>query len=445
MNNNRKFKLEQQTKRRYYLLRLEQGIKAAIRDRRVQYVLLGYIALALFLWFARVPVFGFNANEPLTELKRAGFESLFPIISIAGFVGLIMMFGMPFGSKAIHEDLQRIGFVNSAGETPLLVAEYADKENQQVTVMEFVTNGIPLTEWERQRAKIEAALNVHAVKIKEGENKRRIRLYAVTAGSGLPQRLHWDDRYLSEDSFVIVMGESLLGAVEVNLSQIPHILLGGSTGSGKSVLLKLLLMQCIKKGAEVHIADFKGGVDFSTVWHDRCEIIINEKKLLDTLSTLVDELERRKVLLKQADCPNIDAYNRETGARLPRMIFACDEVAEVLDKTGLDKQSKELVAQIENKLSTIARQGRAFGIHLILATQRPDATILSGQIRNNIDCRVCGRADNVLSQIILDSTAASEQIPKDAQGRFIMHDGTVFQGYWFDEDTAFDDRGWRDG
>jgi len=200
-------------------------------------------------------------------------------------------------------------------------------------------------------------------------------------------------------------------------------------------------MQCIKKGANVFIADFKGGVDLLYVWHGRCEIITSETELLNTLTTLVDELEYRKRLLKSADCPNINEYNKKTGAALRRMIFACDEVAEVLDKTGLDKQGKERVAQIENKLSTIARQGRAFGIHLILATQRPDANILAGQIRNNLDCRVCGRADNVLSQIILDSTAASEQIPKDAQGRFITHDGTVFQGYLFDEQTAFAKQG----
>ena len=104
-----------------------------------------------------------------------------------------------------------------------------------------------------------------------------------------------------------------------------------------------------------------------------------------------------------------------------------------LDKTGADSQRKKLLAQIENKLCTIARQGRAFGIHLILATQRPDATIIPGQIRNNMDFRVCGRADNVLSQIILDNTSAAEQIPKDAWGRFITADGTVFQGYLFDE------------
>lgn len=95
---------------------------------------------------------------------------------------------------------------------------------------------------------------------------------------------------------------------------------------------------------------------------------------------------------------------------------------------------KELLAQIENRLSTIARLGRAFGIHLILATQRPDANIIPGQIKNNMDFRVCGRADSVLSQIILDNTSAAEQIPKDARGRFITGDGTVFQGYLFDEE-----------
>ena len=99
------------------------------------------------------------------------------------------------------------------------------------------------------------------------------------------------------------------------------------------------------------------------------------------------------------------------------------------------KEQKETVSKIESRLSVIARQGRAFGIHLILATQRPDANILSGQIKNNVNCRICGRADTVLSQIILDNTSAAEQIPKDARGRFLLHDGTVFQAYWFDENT----------
>ena len=140
----------------------------------------------------------------------------------------------------------------------------------------------------------------------------------------------------------------------------------------------------------------------------------DEETLLELLATLVNELERRKKLFAEQGYPNIAAYNKGTGEHLKRLIFGCDEVAEVLDKTGMDK-------------------GRAFGIHLILATQRPDAQLIPGQIRNNLDCRICGRAERVLSELVLDSPAAAEQIPKDARGRFLLHDGTVFQAYWFNE------------
>ena len=258
-------------------------------------------------------------------------------------------------------------------------------------------------------------------------------LDTVSAGDDLPEVLKWKDSYLSPKSFVLVLGESYTGPVTVNLAHIPHILLGGSTGSGKSVLLKLLLMQALRKGAEVYIADFKGGVDFPKVWHEKCRMCFAEEDLCNILDRLVEELERRKSALKALGCPNIDAYNEIAERPLQRLIFACDEVAEMLDKTGRSKEDKELLAQIENRLSTIARLGRAFGIHLILATQRPDANIIPGQIKNNMDFRVCGRADSVLSQIILDNTSAAEQIPKDARGRFITGDGIVFQGYLFDE------------
>lgn len=281
---------------------------------------------------------------------------------------------------------------------------------------------------------IEAALDVSIVKIIYGKSKSRVLVYAVPAQTRLPELLRWSDAYLSPDSFVLTLGESFTGPVTVNLVHIPHILLGGSTGSGKSVLLKLLLMQSLRKGAEVYIADFKGGVDFPKVWRQRCHMAFTEQDLLYILGQLVAVLEYRKGRLAETGCPDLDAYNEATGDNLPRLVFACDKVAEVLDKTGRSKEDKELLAQIENRLSTIARLGRAFGIHLILATQRPDANIIPGQIKNNMDFRVCGRADSVLSQIILDNTSAAEQIPKDARGRFITGDGTVFQGYLFDEE-----------
>ena len=84
----------------------------------------------------------------------------------------------------------------------------------------------------------------------------------------------------------------------------------------------------------------------------------------------------------------------------------------------MDRPHKEEAATIVNNLSTIARQGRALGIHLIVSTQ-PDAMVVPGQVKNNLDGRICGKADNVFSQIILDKTDAADSIPKDSQGLFL--------------------------
>ena len=379
--------------------------------------------------------------ELISPILKAAMEHVVTAYLFVGGLALLTLLLYPFGRRAAKDQLQCIGLVNHAGVAPDLLRKRRDRDNPRVTIWEFRNNSIPLQEWEKRQAAIETALGLTIVKLAYAKGKSRVLVYAVPAGEDLPEVLKWHDRYLSSDSFVLVLGESYTGSVTVNLAHIPHILLGGSTGSGKSILLKLLLMQALRKGAEVYIADFKGGVDFPKVWHEKCRMCFTEEDLCDTLDRLVEELERRKSALKALGCPNIDAYNEIAERPLQRLIYACDEVAEVLDKTGADSERKKLLAQIENRLSTIARQGRAFGIHLILATQRPDATIIPGQIRNNMDFRVCGRADSVLSQIILDNTGAAEQIPKDAQGRFITGDGTVFQGYLFDENAMFEDEG----
>ena len=106
----------------------------------------------------------------------------------------------------------------------------------------------------------------------------------------------------------------------------------------------------------------------------------------------------------------------------------------MLDKTGLNKNEKELVSKIESKLSTIARQGRAFGIHLIFATQRPDADVVKGQIKNNIGYRVCGRADKTLSQIILDTPEGANMISPNEQGMFFTNTDVLFKAYYIDDD-----------
>ncbi len=416
-----------------YVLYLLNGTKSVLGSRKKKIFISVYLILFFLFYINR---FLFFDRAPLPLLVNVyDFCILFLVVLSWGVILLVILFfmGMPNKAKSISNNLQRMGLVNSAGEAPVLISRKQSKKNTKIMILEFISHGIPLSEWQDNHTKIESALNIGIDHFDEGNDRRKILVYAVDGKYRLPNKISWDKKMLIDDSFTLVLGESLVEPITVNLAKIPHILIGGSTGSGKSVLLKLLLMQCIIKGAEVYIADFKGGVDFSGIWHTTCEIFTDEEKLCFKLDRIVDELNSRKVLFRSHGCANIDVFNEMAEQKLKRIIFGCDEIAEVLDKTGLTKEKKNAVLEIENKLSVIARQGRAFGIHLILATQRPDANIISGQIKNNIDFRVCGRADNILSQIILDKADANDKIPKCSQGRFLSNNDVLFQGYCFND------------
>ena len=393
-----------------------------------------YFLGAFLIWHTQADIAASTEKiDYISPIAEFAANNIFVTYLLGAGILVTILILTPIGKRSVQDQLKSIGLINHSEAVPELKSKRKDKENLRITIWEFTSQGIPLKVWKDKQAAIETALDITIVKMKNGSGKSRVLIYAVPAVRDLPDMIRWKDKFLSRESFILNLGESFTGPVTVDLSRVPHILLGGATGSGKSVLLKLLLMQATKKGAKVCIADFKGGVDFPPVWHKECRMCFEEQSTLELLTELVEELERRKQLLKAAGLPNIDHYNAATGDNLQRYIFACDELAEMLDKTGLTKEQKEIVNKIDGLLSTIARQGRAFGIHLILATQRPDSTILNGQIKNNINCRICGRADNVLSMIILDNTDAADLIPEDSQGRFLLKGGSMFQAYWFDD------------
>ena len=397
-------------------------------------ILVLYILGAVLIWNTQANIAASTEKiEYISPIAAFAARNIFVTYLIIAGIAVTILILTPIGKRSVQDQLKSIGLVNHSEAVPELKGKHKDRNNPRISIWEFTSQGIPLKVWKDKKEAIETVLDITIVKMKNGSGKSRVFIHAVPAVSDLPDMIKWKDKFLYQQSFILNLGESFTGPVTVDLARVPHVLLGGATGSGKSVLLKLLLMQANKKGANVCITDFKGGVDFPPVWHKECRMCFEEQSTLELLTELTEELERRKQLLKASGLPNIDHHNAATGDDLKRYIFACDELAEMLDKTGLTKDQKETVNKIEGLLSTIARQGRAFGIHLILATQRPDSTILNGQIKNNINCRICGRADNVLSMIILDNTNAADQIPEDAQGRFLLNDGTMFQAYWFDD------------
>lgn len=402
--------------------------------------LLLYVIVSCLLWEKRGIVYQcvIKENMPYMNIAKIILDGVGIMLFVYLFTLLVVALTTPIGSKKANMNLLKIGFTNKTGEPPRLMAKYKDAHMPKVIVYEFESLGIPISEWEKKLAVIESALNIQVVTLGYGRNIRQIIVKAVSSNKQLPNYLAWTDNLLSTEDFELVLGESLYGLEKLNLVIYPHILIGGGTNSGKSTLMKTLLMQCIKKQAQVYIIDFKGGVDFSApLWHQKCKIIIEQTELLHCLEEITVELEKRRTLLIESGCPNIETYNKKNSKSIQRIIFASDEIAEILDKTGLSKEQKEIVSTIERQMSFLARQGRAFGIHLFLSTQRPSADILSGQIKNNIALRICGRADRVLSEIILDNTSAVEKVPQSIQGRFITNEGTIFQGYYIDDDMDY--------
>jgi len=353
-------------------------------------------------------------------------------IGISAFIAAAFFYEGRLSPLWVKIALERSGITNKVGETPTYLRVKRDKDNDVGFVIVLDARGTPRSVFEDRKSCLEASLNIYIDRI-EQRSPRTIEIYAVPAKYGLPDFIAWDDSFFSSEEMVITLGKSVGKLVRINMQRIPHMLIGGSTGSGKSFLFRSIVYQALKHNCSVHLADFKGGLDLPRSWKTQCDFNTDKLSFLHMLREEVGELIARKCELERAECANIYEYNKRYGMTYRHIIIACDEIGEILDTTGVDKEEKAIINEISGLLATIARQGRAFGMHLVLATQRPSADILRGEIKNNIDCRICGRADNVLSQIILDSTVAADTIPKNAQGRFVMHDGKVFQGFWHDE------------
>ena len=394
--------------------RLWRGLKKTMTTKLI-FVLFAIIAFIIGLYFH--------------QRADAQFLALFDLFWIPGSVayflilsGFLFYFaGAPLDSVSVQRQLNEIGLTNSAGIAPELVERTSE-------YLVFRNQGLTPKQWEEFQINIEAILGIKIVKIEYLRGYSYVRIYYVNVGT-VPSFIEWDDKYLSKKETEIALGIGPAGAVKVDIEVFPHTLLGGTSGSGKTTLLKIMLFQMLKKAYVVFIADFKGGVDFPGEWRKLCDISLDYEETIKNLQWIVDELKRRQALFYGCEVENLNEYNSKFNKDLQRIVFACDELAQLFDKTGLSKEEKEKVDLIIRHVALISRLGRAFGIHLILSTQRPDANVLPGQIKNNLEHRICGRADSVLSGIILDNTEAAKQISSYSLGRFVTKDGTIFQGF----------------
>jgi DNA segregation ATPase FtsK/SpoIIIE, S-DNA-T family len=222
----------------------------------------------------------------------------------------------------------------------------------------------------------------------------------------------------TKSKLTLAMGKDINGRlVTADLATMPHVLIAGSTGSGKSVAINAMIMSVLYKATpqqvrlilvdpkRVELGMYEG------IPHLFTPIITEPKLAANALRNAVREMERRLKLLASRSVRNIDQYNKlfenetpslfddpEAEQPLAHMIIIIDELADLM---MLDK------ANVEEAITRLAQMARAVGIHLVLATQRPSVDVITGLIKANVPTRISFRlATKVDSRTILDSNGA---------------------------------------
>jgi S-DNA-T family DNA segregation ATPase FtsK/SpoIIIE len=213
------------------------------------------------------------------------------------------------------------------------------------------------------------------------------------------------------DSLPMALGKNTDGSPLIaDLCHMPHLLVAGATGSGKSVCINTMLLSLLisktPKQLRLILIDPKmlELSNYNGIGHLLMPVVTEPEKATGALKWAIQEMERRYLILKNAQVRNIAAYNAEASELLPYIVIIIDELCDLMMTAPKD---------VEESIQRLAQKARAAGIHLILATQRPSVDVLTGVIKANLPCRlsfqVASRHD---SRTIIENIGAERLIGK---------------------------------
>ena len=201
------------------------------------------------------------------------------------------------------------------------------------------------------------------------------------------------------------LGKDISGrAVFFDLAEMPHLLVAGTTGSGKSVMLNGLLTSLLlttdPRQVKMVLIDPKRVElsQFGRVPHLITPVVTDVKKAANALMWAVAEMERRYEVLEKIGVRSVEGYNDRVEAQMPYVVVVIDELADLMMQAG---------AKVEDAIIRLAQKARAVGIHLVVATQRPSVDVITGMIKANVPSRIAfAVSSQVDSRVILDTPGA---------------------------------------
>ncbi len=306
--------------------------------------------------------------------------------------------------------------------------------------------GVRISEIRKLQEDIAMSLNARGVRVVTLEDSVGIEV-ANDNASIVPLRAMLNDKSFRESKaeLPVAIGYTITQKVKVfDLADTPHLLIAGATKQGKSVGLNVIVSSLLysKHPSELKLVFIDPKmVEFSSYAHllkhylavlpdaadeedEKLSAIVKKPKEAEKiLRSLCIEMDERYELLSKAFVNNVKLYNEKYKARhllpteghhfMPYMVVVVDEYADLTMSVGASAESKALAKSIQTSIIRLAQKGRAAGIHVILATQRPSVDVISGIIKTNFPTRIAFRvASRIDSQTILDTPGAEKLIGK---------------------------------
>lgn len=238
---------------------------------------------------------------------------------------------------------------------------------------------------------------------------------------GLRDILDSEEFKKSSSPLTLALGKDIQGnIITTRLDKLPHLLIAGTTGSGKSACLNCLIISLIYKSSpedvKLILVDPKcvEFVSYNGLPHMLIPNAINDvNQAIKAFSWVRDEMNRRYKVLQEHRFRNIEEYNNSAKVKnkeidkLPYIVFIVDEYAELMCSTGGNDKKKIL----EQHIQSLTQKARAAGIHLVLATQRPSRDVVTGTIKSNLPAKIAFKvASGINSQVILDKLGAESLV-----------------------------------
>lgn len=354
-------------------------------------------------------MFGLNKKlKAFEEKKKENTQYNYPSLDLlSSKKGVAEGGDIEYNSSIIKRTLQTFGIPVEMSEVNIgpTVTQYTLKPAEGIKLSKITTLQSDLAlALASSTIRIEAPIPGRSLVGVEIPNKKR-------AVVGLREILDTEEFKQSPHSLLMALGKDVRGiSAFADLAEMPHLLVGGTTGSGKTICLNSIILSFLYRNSpdemKLVLVDPKR-VEFpvySALPHLLCPVIYDAQQTLVALKWLVGEMERRFTVLAAANSRDIGSYNskmeKKGEDKLPYIVLIIDELADLMSVKG---------KEIESYIVRLAQMSRATGIHLILATQRPSVEVITGLIKANITSRIALKVGSLIdSRTILDSSGAEK-------------------------------------